>query len=86
MDVDEISNLKIQIYEPRSERTEPEARVMVSLIANDGKTECIVHHGDGKSIRLSYEEAKEFYPFELIQTLEKHIPTSLVPLGSSSGQ
>ena len=66
MDVDEISNLKIQIYESRCERVEPKARVTVSLIRNREKTECIVHHRDGKSTRLSYEEAKEFYTFELI--------------------
>ena len=43
MDVDEISNLKIQICESRSEATKPKARVTVSLIANDGKVECVVY-------------------------------------------
>ena len=86
MDVDEISNLKIQICESRSEATKPKARVTVSLIANDGKMECIVYHGNGKSTRLSYEEAKDLYPSELIQAFEKCITTPLVPHDSSSGQ
>ena len=35
MDVDEISKLKIQIYESRSEATELRARVAMDLIAKD---------------------------------------------------
>ena len=47
MDVDEISNLQISLYESGSETTKLKTRVTVGLIANDGKMECIV-----------YEEAK----------------------------
>ena len=86
MDVDEVSNLKIQIYESRSKTTESKARGTVSLIANDGKLECIVYDGDSKSTRPGYEEAKDLYPFELIQAFEKCITAALVPPGSSSGQ
>ena len=72
-----IENLKIPIYESGSETTKLKTRVTVGLIADDGKMECIVYHGDGKSTRLSYEEAKEFHTFELTQAFEKCITTAL---------